>query len=264
MFLGPGYFCPEYRVAWHLLLNLYIWFTISPCYCSIPLALGLIGGNGGLSNNCLVSGFCCQQRVIKTVPGPLCLGSDEKLVEISHLLGNFCTRHHILSCYGSILLALGLTWRNGGFSNQCQSCSFCFQQRVLKSFSCPDYHQSKDEIVWLWYLLVNFYICLTTSSCHGSIPLALGLIGRNGRLMNQCHSCWFFCPKRVLRTLSGAGYLTSEDGLVWLWNLLVNLYIWLTISSSSGSIPWLSGWCEGMVVCAISVIVVRLVISRGC
>ena len=48
----------------------YIWFTISSCYSSIPLTLGLIGRNGGLSNlrhNCR---FACQQRVLKAFPDP--------------------------------------------------------------------------------------------------------------------------------------------------------------------------------------------------
>ena len=52
------------------------------------------------------------------------------------------------------------------------------------------------------------------SSCYGSIPLALGLIGRDGRLSTLCHSCWFACQQRVLKTFPGPGYLHSEDGVV--------------------------------------------------
>ena len=49
--------------------------------------------------------------------------------------------------------------------------------------------------------IVNLYIWLTISSCYGSIPLALGLIGRAGGLSTLCHSCGFAC-------------LRSEDGVV--------------------------------------------------
>ena len=35
---------------YNLLVNLYIWLTISSCYGLIPLTLGLIGRDGGLSN----------------------------------------------------------------------------------------------------------------------------------------------------------------------------------------------------------------------
>ena len=48
----------------------YIWLTISSCYGSIPLTLGLIGRDGGLSTLCNSCGFACQQRVLKTFPGP--------------------------------------------------------------------------------------------------------------------------------------------------------------------------------------------------
>ena len=34
---------------WHLLVNLYMWRTVSSCYSSIPLTLRLIGRDGGLS-----------------------------------------------------------------------------------------------------------------------------------------------------------------------------------------------------------------------
>ena len=58
----------------HSLLNLYIWLTILCCYGSIPLALELIGRDGGLSTLCHGHGFACQERVLKTfaAPGYLC------------------------------------------------------------------------------------------------------------------------------------------------------------------------------------------------
>ena len=58
------------------------------------------------------------------------------------------------------------------------------------------------------------YIWLTISSCYGSIPLALGLIGRGGGLSTLCHSCGFACQQRVLKTFPDPGYLHFEDGVV--------------------------------------------------
>ena len=47
---------------------MYIYIYI--CYGSILLTLGLIGRDGGLSTLCHSYGFACQQRVLKTFPGP--------------------------------------------------------------------------------------------------------------------------------------------------------------------------------------------------
>ena len=55
-----------------------------------------------------------------------------------------------------------------------------------------------------------------SSSCDGSVPLALELIGRDGGLSTLCHSCGFACQQRVLKTFPGPGYLRSEDGVIWL------------------------------------------------
>ena len=66
-------------------------------------------------------------------------------------------------------------------------------------------------------------------TCYGSIPLALRLIGRDGGLSTLCHSCGFACQQRVLKTFPDPGYLHSEDGVVWLWDPLVNLCIYIYI-----------------------------------
>ena len=79
------------------------------------------------------------------------------------------------------------------------------------------------------YIYIYIYIWLTISPCYGSIPLALGLIGRDGGLSSLCHSCGFACRQRVLRTFPGTGYLRSEDGVVWLWHSLINLCIYIYI-----------------------------------
>ena len=64
------------------------------------------------------------------------------------------------------------------------------------------------------HLLVNLYIWLTISSCYGSIPLVVGLKGRDGGLGTLCHGCGFACQQRVLKTFPGLCYLHSEDGVV--------------------------------------------------
>ena len=58
------------------------------------------------------------------------------------------------------------------------------------------------------------YSILTISSCYGSIPLALGLVGRGGGFSTLCHSCGFACRQRVLKTFHEPGCLRSEDGVV--------------------------------------------------
>ena len=94
----------------------------------------------------------------------------------------------------------------------CHSCGFACQQRFLKTFPGPGYLRSEDGVVWLWHWLVNLYIWLTISSCYDSIPLALGLIGRDGGLSTLCHSCRFACQQRVLKMFPGPGYLHPKIG----------------------------------------------------
>ena len=84
------------------------------------------------------------------------------------------------------------------------------------------YIRYKDAVVWLWHSLVTLYIWRTIWSGYGLIPFVLGVIERDGGLSTLCHSCGFDCQQRVLKTFPGPGYLRSEDGVVWLWNLLVN------------------------------------------
>ena len=167
--------------------------------------------------------------VLKMFPGPVYLRSEDGVVWLWHPLVNLYIWLTISSCYGSIPLALGLIGRDGGLSTLCHSCGFACQQRVLETFPGPGYLRSEDGVVWLWHPLVNLYIWLTTSSCYGSIPLALGLLGRDGGLSTLCHSCGFACQQRVLKTFTGPGYLHSEDGVAWLWHPLVNLYIYIYI-----------------------------------
>ena len=65
---------------YNLLVNLYIRHTISSCYASIPLTLGLIGGDGGLSILCHSCGFAWQERVLKKFRGLSYLRSEDGVV----------------------------------------------------------------------------------------------------------------------------------------------------------------------------------------
>ena len=83
------------------------------------------------------------------------------------------------------------------------------------------------HIIYKYIKYIHLYIWLTISSCYGSIPLTLGLIGIDGGLSTLCHSCGFACQQRVLKLFPGLGYIRSEDGVVRLWHLLVNLHIYI-------------------------------------
>ena len=54
--------------------------TISSYYGSITLNLGLIGRDAGLRTLYHRCGFACQQRVLKTFPGPSYLHSEDRVV----------------------------------------------------------------------------------------------------------------------------------------------------------------------------------------
>ena len=246
MFPGSGYVCSEDEVVWlwHSLVNLYIWLTISFCYGSIALTLGLLERDGGLSTLCHNCGFACQQRVLKTFPDAGYLHSEDEVVWLWDSVVNLFMWLTISSFYSSIPLTLELLGRNGGLSTLCRSWGFACQQRVLKGSAGPAYLCSDDEVVWLWHLLGNLSICLTISSCYDSILLTWRLIGRDGGLNTLCHKIGLTCQQRVLKTFPGPGYLCSEDEVVWLWHSVLNLYIWLTISSFYGLIPLTLGLLE--------------------
>ena len=200
-FPGPGYLHIEDGVVslWHLLVNLYLWLTISSCYDSIPLTLVLIVRDGGLSTLCHSCRFACQQRVLETFPDPGSLHIEEGVVWLGHQLVNFYIWLNISSCYDSIPLAWGLKLRDGCLRTLSHSCGLIFQKRVLKTFPSPGYLLSQDGVVCLWHPLVNLYIRLTISSFYGSIRLGLGLILRDGGLSTPCPSSGFDCQQSVLK-----------------------------------------------------------------
>ena len=65
-----------------LLYYRYGWLTISSCYGSIPLTLELIVRDDGLITLCHSCEFACQQRVLKTFPGPGYLPSEDAVVRL--------------------------------------------------------------------------------------------------------------------------------------------------------------------------------------
>ena len=71
------------------------------------------------------------------------------------------------------------------------------------------------------------FVCIkfTLSSCNASISLSLMLIGRGDGLNSLCHSCDFDCQQSVLKRFPGPANLCSENGVVKLMQLLVNLHI---------------------------------------
>ena len=127
--------------------------------------------------------------------------------------------------YNSIALTSMVIGRDGSLNTLCQSCGFACQQRVLKTFPGLGYLRSEDGVVWQWHLLVNLYIYFTISFCYDSISLTLVLIGRDDGLSTLCQSYRFASQQRVLKMFPGPSYLCLEDGVVWQWHLLVNLYI---------------------------------------
>ena len=182
--------------------------------------------------------------MLKIFRGPGYLHSEEDVFWLFHLLVNLYICLTISSCYDSISLtsdlSLGLIRKDGGLTAPCHSSRFSWWEKVLKTFPGPGYLCSEDEVVWLCHLLVNLYIWLTISSCYDSIPLnldlSLGLPVTDGGLSTLYHSCGFACHQKKLKTFLGSGYLRSQDEVVWLCHLLVNLYILLTISSCCSSI----------------------------
>ena len=187
---------------WHSLVNLYIRLDILSCSDSIPLALGLIRRDVGLSTRSHGCGFPCHHKALKKFPGSGYLSSEGGVVWLWHSVVNLYIWLTILSCCDSISLTLGLTGRHGGLSTLCYGCRFACQQRVLKTFPGAGYLRSKDGVVWLWHSVVNLYTWLTILYCYVSIHLALGLIGRDGGLITLCHCCGLLfsrgCQKRFL------------------------------------------------------------------
>ena len=125
-FPGPGYLRSEDGIVWlwHFLVNLHIYG--SPFYLATTQSqyLMAIGKDGGLSTLCHSCGFACQQRVLKTFPGPGYLCSKDGIVWLWHFLVNlhiFGSPFYLRTAQAHYLMAVG---RGGGLSTLCHSCRF--------------------------------------------------------------------------------------------------------------------------------------------
>ena len=104
----------------------------------------LIRRDGGLRTLCHRCGFACQQRVLKTIPGPGYLCFKDGVVSLCYSLVKWLT---ISSCYGCISLKLGLIKTDGGLSTLCHSYGFACQKRVLKTFPGSGYFHCQYGVV---------------------------------------------------------------------------------------------------------------------
>ena len=100
---------------------------------------------------------------------------------------------------------------------------------MLKTFPSSGDLCSENGVVRLWHFLVNlhifsspFYLPMTQCQCFLAI-------GRDGGLTALRHSCGFACQQRVLKMFPGPGDLRSEDGVVSLWHVFVNLHIFSSL-----------------------------------
>ena len=195
IFPGPGYLhCKDgVNGLWYSLVNLYIWLTILYSYSSIPLVLGLIGRDGGLSSICYSRGFARRHRMLKTFRDPGYLLLEDGVIWLWHSLVSLYIWLNILSCYGSVNLNLGLIGREVGLITLCQSWGFFYHQKFLKTFPGLGYLCSEDR-------------------SYSSIPLVSLLTGSDGGLITLCHSCGFLSEKRVLKMFSSPSYLYFENG----------------------------------------------------
>ena len=133
-FPDPGYLHSKNEVVWlcHFLVNLYIYASPYHPETTQSQCLMAIGRDSALSTLYHSCRLACQQRVLKTFPGPGYLCSKDGVVWLRHFLV-------YLHIYGSPFYSpttqsqcLMTIARDNGLSILYHSCSFAFQQRVLK------------------------------------------------------------------------------------------------------------------------------------
>ena len=128
-------------------------------------------------------------------------------------------------------MALGLIRIDGGLSTLCHSWGFPFKQRVRKLFPGPGYLHSEDSPQ------ITFTGKFVYMAHHFIFPRLnpYGLrVNRDGWWFNHSVLLLRVClSTKMLKKLPWPGYLWSRNGVVWRWNLLVNLYIWFTILSKA-------------------------------
>ena len=218
----------------------YIWLAISSCYGSIPLTLGLIGMDGNLSTLVSQLRVCLSAECSKNVSQPWL----SLLREWGSLTMTFTGKFVYIwltssTCYGSIRLTLGLIEMDSGLSTLVSQLWVCLSAEGSKNVSWPWLSPLRGWCCLTIAFTGKFvYIWLTISSCCGSIPLTLGLIGRDGSLSTLVLKLWVCLSAEGAENVSwpwisplrGWGSLTMTFTGIF-------VYIWLTISTCYGSIP---------------------------
>ena len=137
------------------------------------------------------------------------------------------TAHHFILLQLNPL-NLGIDREGWWFEYSVSYLRFWLSAKSAKNIFCPWLY-----LLWkLGSLNMEFsakFLCrkLGISSGYSSILWALGLIGKDGSLNNLCSSCTFDYQQRLLKTFRGTGNACSEDWIVWLWNILGNVFAFL-------------------------------------
>ena len=134
---------------------------------------------------------------------------------ILHSPVNFYILLTIPSCYGSILLALGLIGRDGGLSTICHNCGFACQQRVLKTSSGSDYLHSKDGVV-LRHGCFNRNLSVVTPALYSPVVTPVISMMTQRRLYKFKSQTWyrvllkvFYSPNHILDFITTNRYTES-------------------------------------------------------
>ena len=138
---GPGYHHSKDGIVWlwHFLVNLYVYRSSVYLATAQSQYLMVIGRDGGLSTLCHSCRFACQQRVLKTFSHLVYFHSEDGVVWLWHFLVNldiYSSPFYHTTAQSQYVMVIG---RDGALNTVCQSCRFSCQQKVLKTFSGPDY-----------------------------------------------------------------------------------------------------------------------------
>ena len=130
----------------------------------------------------------------------------------------------------------GIFWNFEFDKNYMTSNMFCF---TMMSLMISRYHYIYMCVcVYNIYIYIYIHTYIYILYIYIYILLLLGLIGRDYGLSTLCHNCGFSCQQRVPKTFPGPGYLHSDDRVVWLWYLLVNLCIYILSKTFYQKIFW--------------------------
>ena len=122
----------------------YIWLKTLSCYSSIPVSCGDWEG-WQFEHSLSQLRVCLSGEGAKNVSwpwlSPLCGWGSLTLAFLRKFAYIWLK---ILSCYGSITVPQQIG-RDDSLNTLCFSCSFAYQQMVLKTFPGPGYLRSKDS-----------------------------------------------------------------------------------------------------------------------